>query len=275
MANHKCAVVTGAGSGIGRSTARLLARAGYNIVLVGRTRAKLEETAASLRDGPPHESLVLSADLTDPAAPRALVDHALAAFGRIDALACRSVGGRADTIILWPLGGVAFVSPPARPGALLWSIAAGPMVNLLLIPVTIGVALWGGVDFNHFLDQPDDLRRFLFMLSFINIMLFVFNMLPVYPLDGGQIFQSILWFFMSRSRSILIAAGVGLVCAVVGGAWAVLVGDIWLVVIAAFVAFQAFNGLRIARVLRTQEQDARDNRFVEFFSQQGDDGRPL
>jgi Zn-dependent protease len=149
------------------------------------------------------------------------------------------------------------------------------MVNLLLIPVTIGVALWGGVDFNHFLDQPDDLRRFLFMLSFINIMLFVFNMLPVYPLDGGQIFQSILWFFMSRSRSILIAAGVGLVCAVVGGAWAVLVGDIWLVVIAAFVAFQAFNGLRIARVLRTQEQDARDNRFVEFFPRQGDDGRPL
>jgi Zn-dependent protease len=33
------------------------------------------------------------------------------------ALACRQVGGRANEIVLWPLGGVAFVMPPARPGA--------------------------------------------------------------------------------------------------------------------------------------------------------------
>ena len=33
------------------------------------------------------------------------------------ALACRSVGGQADRIVLWPLGGVAYVSPPPRPGA--------------------------------------------------------------------------------------------------------------------------------------------------------------
>src|SRR5687767_11080880 len=36
------------------------------------------------------------------------------------ALACRSVGGKADQIVLWPLGGVAYVQPPPRPGALLW-----------------------------------------------------------------------------------------------------------------------------------------------------------
>jgi Zn-dependent protease len=51
------------------------------------------------------------------------------------ALACRSVGGRADQIVLWPLGGVAFVDPPQRPGATLWSLAAGPLVNALLIPI--------------------------------------------------------------------------------------------------------------------------------------------
>ena len=48
------------------------------------------------------------------------------------ALACRQVGGQADEIVLWPLGGIAFVQPPARPGAWLWSIAAGPLVNVLL-----------------------------------------------------------------------------------------------------------------------------------------------
>jgi Zn-dependent protease len=55
-------------------------------------------------------------------------------------LACRSVGGQADQIILWPLGGVAYVNPPQRPGATLWSIAAGPLVNVALLPIQIGRA---------------------------------------------------------------------------------------------------------------------------------------
>src|ERR1700729_539950 len=56
-------------------------------------------------------------------------------------LACRSVGGRADQIVLWPLGGVAYVDPPPRPGATLWSIAAGPLVNVVLFPVLTGATM--------------------------------------------------------------------------------------------------------------------------------------
>src|SRR5690349_13235060 len=55
------------------------------------------------------------------------------------ALACRQVGGKADRIVLWPLGGVAYVAPPPRPGATLWSIAAGPLVNVALIPVLLAL----------------------------------------------------------------------------------------------------------------------------------------
>src|SRR2546429_3623820 len=51
------------------------------------------------------------------------------------AFACRQTGGIADRIVLWPLGGIAFVDPPRRPGAVLWSIAAGPLVNVVLFPV--------------------------------------------------------------------------------------------------------------------------------------------
>src|SRR3984957_9378654 len=51
------------------------------------------------------------------------------------ALACRSVGGTANQILLWTFGGVAYVRPPQRPGATLWSIAAGPLVNVALLPV--------------------------------------------------------------------------------------------------------------------------------------------
>src|SRR6476646_3971884 len=57
------------------------------------------------------------------------------------ALACRQVGGVANRIVLWPLGGVAFVNPPRRPGAYLWSIAAGPLVNVILLPVLAFVSL--------------------------------------------------------------------------------------------------------------------------------------
>jgi Zn-dependent protease len=54
-------------------------------------------------------------------------------------LACRQVGGQANQIVLWPLGGVAYVNPPQRPGATLWSIAAGPLVNVVLAPIIMGI----------------------------------------------------------------------------------------------------------------------------------------
>src|SRR6478609_8017198 len=57
------------------------------------------------------------------------------------AMACRSVGGTADQIMLWPLGGVAYVDPPQRPGATLWSIAAGPLVNVALAPILFAFML--------------------------------------------------------------------------------------------------------------------------------------
>lgn len=58
------------------------------------------------------------------------------------ALACRQVGGKAERVVLWPLGGIALVQPPPRPGALLWSIAAGPLVNLVLVPLTWCLSHW-------------------------------------------------------------------------------------------------------------------------------------
>src|SRR5271154_6812455 len=59
------------------------------------------------------------------------------------ALACRQVRGSANQIVLWPLGGVAYVDPPPRPGAVLWSIAAGPLVNVALVPVFYALGMLG------------------------------------------------------------------------------------------------------------------------------------
>jgi Zn-dependent protease len=164
------------------------------------------------------------------------------------ALACRQVGGKADRIMLWPLGGVAFVQPPPRPGALLWSIAAGPLVNVVLVPVTamayIG-AKAGGLE----ADYPD-LVTLLGWIASINAGLLIFNMLPIYPLDGGQILQALLWFVVGRARSLKAAGIIGLLGAVGVIGLAVLAQDAWLGLIAAFVAWQAWNGFRLGSRLQ-------------------------
>ena len=125
------------------------------------------------------------------------------------ALACRQVGGQANLILLWPFGGVAYVSPPQRPGATLWSIAAGPLVNVALVPVLTGL-----VYLSRALGWPDalpDAHYCLRTIWFINIALLIFNLLPVYPLDGGQILRSLLWYPFGRARSLMVAAVIGFI----------------------------------------------------------------
>jgi Zn-dependent protease len=158
------------------------------------------------------------------------------------ALACRQVGGQADRIMLWPLGGVAFVQPPPRPGALLWSIAAGPLVNLVLVPVTVGAAVvahLAGIGASF-----PDLEHLLTSVAVINAGLLIFNMLPIYPLDGGQILQALLWFAIGQGRSLMAAGIIGLLGAAGVVVLAVVLQDTWLGIIAFFVAWQAWTGFR-------------------------------
>ena len=70
-ASGKIAVITGAGSGIGRATALALFADGFSVVLAGRRRAMLEETAALAKAEPPR-MLVVPTDVTDPASIAAL-----------------------------------------------------------------------------------------------------------------------------------------------------------------------------------------------------------
>ncbi|MBI4606685.1 MAG: SDR family oxidoreductase [Planctomycetes bacterium] len=79
------AVVTGAGSGIGRAVAKALRGAGARVALLGRRRAALEDTL-SLLDAPPGTALALPADVTDRAAVDAAIARVADAWGRIDIL---------------------------------------------------------------------------------------------------------------------------------------------------------------------------------------------
>jgi Zn-dependent protease len=177
------------------------------------------------------------------------------------ALACRQTGGTADRIVLWPLGGIAFVNPPRRPGAMLWSIAAGPLVNVVLVPVlTVAVlvtAMPAGVELSDF-------SQFVLQVWKINIVLLIFNILPIYPLDGGQILRSLLWFPLGEIRSLQIASVIGLVgsIALAGLAWFIGMDVFWTAIMALFLISRAVAGWQYAKALVQEEEANRTARLI-------------
>jgi NAD(P)-dependent dehydrogenase (short-subunit alcohol dehydrogenase family) len=83
MAFEKVALVTGAGSGIGRAVALALAAAGYSVVLAGRRTQELEQTAGLAQVG---QTLAVSTDISNPESVAALFARTRETFGRLDVL---------------------------------------------------------------------------------------------------------------------------------------------------------------------------------------------
>jgi Zn-dependent protease len=173
------------------------------------------------------------------------------------ALACRQVGGRANRIVLWPLGGVAYVDPPPRPGATLWSIAAGPLVNVVLLPVLGGLYYWSRS--TGLAETAPDVYGLIRAIFAINAGLLIFNMLPIYPLDGGQILRSLLWFILGRGRSLLVATILGLVGVVCFFGLAFWARSLWYGALAVFMLMNCWGGLKHAQaLLRLAKMPRRD-----------------
>ncbi len=176
------------------------------------------------------------------------------------ALACRQVGGTANKIMLWPLGGVAYVDPPQRPGATLWSIAAGPLVNVALLPVLIGAFL--GARLLGWPHAMPDVYQFVRSALTIDVVLLVFNILPVYPLDGGQMLRSLLWFVLGRARSLMITAGLGVVGVAGFFLLALWTRSGWTALMAVYLLMSCWRGLKLARDLYRLEKLPRRKGFA-------------
>jgi len=183
------------------------------------------------------------------------------------ALACRQVGGRANQIVLWPLGGVAYVDPPPRAGATLWSIAAGPLVNVVLLPIFGVLYLSGGTPAQA--TSIQDVHSLLFAVFWINVGLLAFNMLPIYPLDGGQILRSLLWFVLGRARSLMVAVILGFLSVAFIGfalwihpAWLGHLSPTWLGILGVFMLMNCWGGLQHARALLRFAKLPRRDGFV-------------
>ncbi len=168
--------------------------------------------------------------------------------------ACRQVGGRADEIVLWPLGGIAFVSPPPRPGAMLWSIAAGPLVNVALAPLLELALIAAQQNWRY---QAPDAVTLVYWIRTINLALLFFNLIPVYPLDGGQILRALLWFPLGRIRSLQIASALGIAGGAALGAYAYYIGSMWIGIMTFFLISRAVAGWQQARALAVEDKETR------------------
>ena len=165
-------------------------------------------------------------------------------FGHV--LACREVGGSANRIVVWPLGGLAFVAPPPRPWPTLWTIVAGPLVNVVLAPALVVLAYlaWPAED-----AEPTNLSNLATALAVFNVGLLIFNLLPIYPLDGGRILQALLWRLFGLRASLLVAGGIGIVAGTGLGLLAVSQGEWWLTAVAGFLVVGAYSGVQQAIIL--------------------------
>lgn len=149
-------------------------------------------------------------------------------------IACRRVGGAANRIVLWPLGGLASCMPPPNWAANLITTIGGPAVNLILFPVFAGVLLalgipWSSIFFNPFaveaalgdLNLPGSGAQpywlyWLWWLHATNAFLFLFNVLiPMYPMDSGRILHCLLWRKLGHRRATDIATKIGFAAAAV------------------------------------------------------------
>jgi Zn-dependent protease len=163
-------------------------------------------------------------------------------------LACRWVGGQANEILMWPLGGLAYTQPPNTWQANLVTTVGGPMVNVMFLIVTMPVLwmitgdFWGVSAPNPFdmrgMQQLEvsksTLRQALFALNYVNAVLLLFNIVPMFPLDGGRVLQELLWARLGYSRSMRIAVRVGYFGAIAMGLVGLIVPSYWLVAVAFF-----------------------------------------
>jgi Zn-dependent protease len=172
-------------------------------------------------------------------------------------LACRWVGGEADDILMWPLGGLAFVRPPDTPGANLITTLGGPGVNaILLAPFVMSLLMYGmgdrilfnPLDINAALHNLSWAQTVLFLGHVTNLALLCFNMiLCIYPLDSGRVLQELLWFRLGKRAATDIALNIGFVGAIALGVFGLVANQTILMGIALFCGVSCFLERRTLR----------------------------
>ncbi len=138
-------------------------------------------------------------------------------FGHI--LMARHYGVRTPDVILLPIGGLARLERmPEEPRQELLIAAAGPAVTLVIALTLFGALQLTGAPLDS--EQLDPTRSGLLQqIMWINVALLLFNLLPIFPMDGGRMLRALLAMRMGLQRATRLAARVGQLGAIGLGLW--------------------------------------------------------
>jgi len=142
-------------------------------------------------------------------------------------------------ITLYPIGGIARIEKRPTPKQEFWIALAGPAVNFVLAIIAWG-ALGFSVKLEDFQAGNGVVRPFIVMMLSINMTLFLFNLVPAFPMDGGRVLRALLAGSMSEERATTIAAGIGQLLAIAFAIYALLSPHTNIV--ALFIALFVFIG---------------------------------
>lgn len=188
------------------------------------------------------------------------------------ALVARRHGIEITGITISPLGGFAMMSRESRSPREELSVAlAGPLATLLIVALCVGVDLLI-VGPHRFLDaavlaggvQVTPVLLTLSWLATMNAIVFVFNLIPAYPLDGGRVVRALVWGATgSRDRGTQVTArlGQGFAALLIGGGLWLLLGlgswyGVWFVFIGMMIGGSA-RALLVQTALSAQLEDVR------------------
>lgn len=167
-------------------------------------------------------------------------------------LTARRFGVKVPRILLLPIGGMAeFDRIPRKPAQELLITIAGPAVNFLLVALLLPLAwrgLFTGEDRAYY-----SIGGLLDQLWYANLVMGVFNLAPVFPMDGGRIFRALLAIRLPYLRATWWAVMVGRVLAVGLACWAIYRGSYMLAVLFIFI-FYAGNAEYQAALRKEQEE---------------------
>jgi stage IV sporulation protein FB len=191
-------------------------------------------------------------------------------------IASRSVGGQGDEILMWMFGGLASVDTPHRPWPRFVAVAGGPLVNVIICLITGGVLLGAShftfpLSFNPFnayaIDPLKGYAGLVFMhdhpwsyyvwwIFAVSYSLFFFNLLPIFPLDGGQILQTMLWGKFGYYRATMFSCMAGMVASVGMGVWSLQQGSLFMAVLWVMCFITCF---KLRQALKAQGPEEYEN----------------
>lgn len=155
----------------------------------------------------------------------------------------RATGGVGDEVLLWPLGGLAMVHPAGTFRSQFLTPAAGPLCNLAICLCAVLPLLQSGVPreaFNPFVLpiaqlSADPLRDLLIVTFWLNWILILINLLPVFPLDGGRMVQALLVTRWNDAAATQIYLKIGVAVGFIGFIVGMVFDSTWIVAISAMV----------------------------------------